>query len=276
MILAGQSGAGKSTFIQWYVERNPSIQLPDRDITPVVVVSTPEKASVNDLAEETLRALGDPIPYGGKKSAKTERIRKRLVATGVELLIFDEFQQFIEHGPKTLLEVTNWLKNLIITTKVPIVIAGLPKCTEIAALNIQMRRRFSEQYYLKPFGKNSTESFTEFRSVLKYLHQHSPIPSIEFQEPDTAKRFLMASEGLMSYVMKTINGACEIAQLENSRIELSTLARAFKQFVWPMVPSTLNPFTIEDLAQLRSLRRKGELFEDWDTTPGMEESVWPQ
>jgi len=275
-ILTGQSGAGKSTLLDWYVERNPVIRLPDRDLTPVVKVSTPERANVNDLAEETLRALGDVAPHAGKKSAKTHRIRKALVDSGVELLVFDEFQQFIEHGPKTLLEVTNWLKNLIINTKVPIVIAGLPKCTEIAALNIQMRRRFSQQYYLKPFALTSGESFTEFRSILKAFHQKTPFPSIEFHRPDTAKRFLMASEGLLGYITKTINGACEIAQLEGAQIDLPILARAFKEFIWPTVPKQLNPFLIPNPEQLRSLRGKGELFEDWDRTPGMEESVWPQ
>jgi hypothetical protein len=84
-----------------------------------------------------------------------------------------------------------------------------------------------------------------------------------FHEPDTARRFLAASEGLLDYLIQIVEAAIEIAMAKQKPIDLLTLAAAFESEIWPGCPNKLNPFLAE--GELRSLRGGGEPFELWDT-----------
>jgi energy-coupling factor transporter ATP-binding protein EcfA2 len=273
LMLTGQSGSGKTTLIEHYKKFNPPIKTQDRIITPVVSAVTPAKPTVIDLAETILIALGDVDPRLGKKEEKTERILYLLKACGVELLILDEFQHFYDHGGKATLEVTNWLKNLITLSKVPMVLAGLPRCGYILQKNSQMGRRFAYQHYLSPFNARSPKSFAEYRGVLQELQRRIPGECIALHEPSLALRMLMATEGLIGRTISLLDAATDFAHAQSCDIDESVLAFAFREVIWQRAPDGRNPFYITD-QQVQPLRKADEPYADWDTSFGAGETAW--
>jgi type II secretory pathway predicted ATPase ExeA len=262
MYVIGESGAGKTSLISWYLARNPIEPRSDFDQFPVLVVQTPSKPTIKNLAEAVLRALGAPM-IRETETEKTNRILELLVRHGVELIFIDEFQHFVDRRSAATLEVTDWLKALVDASKRAVVLVGLPRSEIIVRQNEQLRRRFAKRCELLPFSNSTESSWLEFRAVLRELHRRSPVPAEDFHEPDLARRFMNASEGLISYLVTIVSGAIDIASRTNRRIDREILAAAFEEEVWPGVPDDLNPFLAD--GDLRPLRGGGEPFELWGT-----------
>lgn len=67
-----------------------------------------------------LDALGDGAAERGTAVNQTLRVIKMVNDCGVEIIILDEFQHFIDSDSKIILDsVSNWLKDLINETKKP-------------------------------------------------------------------------------------------------------------------------------------------------------------
>ena len=262
MYVIGESGAGKTSLISWYLARNPIEPRSDFDQFPVLVVQTPSKPTIKNLAEAVLRALGAPM-IRETEAEKTNRILELLVRHGVELIFIDEFQHFVDRRSAATLEVTDWLKALVDASKRAVVLVGLPRSEIIVRQNEQLRRRFAKRCELLPFSNNTENAWLEFRAVLRELHRRSPVPAENFHESDLARRFMNASEGLISYLVSIVSGAIDIASRTNRRIDREILAAAFEEEVWPGVPDDLNPFLAD--GELRPLRGGGEPFELWGT-----------
>jgi archaellum biogenesis ATPase FlaH len=76
-----------------------------------------------------LDSIGDPAADKGTVSSITLRLRKFLKGCEVELIILDEFQHFDDRQSKNILKIiSDWLKNLLNQSKVPIILVGMPGC----------------------------------------------------------------------------------------------------------------------------------------------------
>ena len=71
------------------------------------------------------------VPGADKGTAqeKTKRIIKYIRECRVELIAIDEFQHFFENGRSTKASrpIADWLKNLLSSCKIVVVLVGLPK-----------------------------------------------------------------------------------------------------------------------------------------------------
>ncbi len=86
---------------------------------PVLHATIPTAATVKDLSEELLSALGDPRASLGTTGQKTRRLSGFLRDCGTRLLILDETQHFVDRGNRrVLLNASNWLKTLVKETGV--------------------------------------------------------------------------------------------------------------------------------------------------------------
>lgn len=264
LLITGQTGSGKTTLIEFYKEYFPQRIEPDRTVTPVLLVTTPESPTVKSLAEAILISLGDPAAASGTTENKTRRIFKYLKECKVELIIVDEFQHFYDSKKiSQARKVTDWLKNLFNIASIPVVLVGLPRSVMVVRMNPQLKRRFSAPFYLKPFGFVTDREILEFRGVLKKIHGNLPLECPELHEANLARRFFYASCGLIDYVAKIIDRAVLIAgEKNNSSLSLKIFATAFQEEVWRDVPKKLNPFSEKPI--LRSLIKNGEPFEIWD------------
>jgi energy-coupling factor transporter ATP-binding protein EcfA2 len=264
LLIYGQTGSGKSTLLRYYGARFPATKSEGRTRIPIVIVTTPESPTVKTLAEAILNALGDPAASMGTANTKTERIRLLFERCKVELLMIDEFQHFCERlREKGQIRVTDWLKNLFNVTRVPVVLAGLPRSMTALQSNPQLRRRFSAPLYLKPFGFDVPDDQRAFRALLQGIHAALPIACAPLHESNMARRFYIASNGLIDYVVKIIDTAVSsVLTRDTPELILSSFEAAFRMSVWREAPKELNPFSEKSV--LRPLTKRGEPFDIWD------------
>lgn len=264
LLLVGQSGSGKSTLLKYYSDQFPREQTREGVRIPVLLVSTPENPTVKTLAEAILMSMGDPAAAKGTAQQKTFRIIHYFERCQVNLLMLDEFQHFFD-GRRTseTQRVSDWLKNLINTVQVPILLCGLPRSIHVVNMNSQLRRRFGSPFHLRPFQFSTDDEQTEFRGVLKSIEAIIGRPNT-LRDANLARRFYYASSGLLDYVIKIIDDAISREDASGSdALALENLHSSFLRTIWSSAPEHLNPFST--VATLRHLREPGEPFELWDS-----------
>lgn len=261
LLVTGPSGVGKTTILQHYVDQFPRVREPQKTRIPVLHVVTPSSPTVKSFTESILLALGDPMARRGSAEEKTFRIFQLLKACEVEILLIDESQHFYyAHSIVEFRRVSDWLKNMISISGLAVVMFGLEETEMVIFSNEQLARRFSSRLNLSPFTFSDDEDFKEFRAALKGFQEVLPI---EVDEPlygaNLARRFLIASNGLLDYVRKILEGAVVVAGRAGLKnLDLNTYSAGFRNNVWPEVTDRLNPFHPE--SPLRHLNRSGEPF----------------
>lgn len=261
LLLTGPSGLGKTTILQHYLELFPRVAESNRTRIPVLYVTTPASPTVKSMAEAILVALGDPMARRGSAEEKTFRIYQLLQVCQVELLLIDEFQHFCyAHSIVEFRSIADWLKNVIGLTGMGVVLCGLPEAEMVIQSNEQLARRFSTKYALTPFKLDREDDFKEFRGILKAFQAAIPLPPEEpLYEANLARRFMVASNGLLDYVRKILEGALVVAgEARCKSLDLHLYAVGFRNQVWSDVPDRLNPF--HPKSPLRPLIRPGEPF----------------
>jgi hypothetical protein len=141
-----------------------------------------------------------------------------------------------------------------------VVMFGLEESEMVVFSNEQLARRFSSKLSLSPFTFDDEKDFREFRAALKGFQEVLPI---QVEEPlhgaNLARRFLIASNGLLDYVRKVLEGAVIVAGRAGFKeLNLMCYAAGFRNNVWPQVADRQNPFHPE--SPLRNLTRPGEPF----------------
>ena len=261
LLVTGPSGVGKTTILQHYLEQFPRLREPQKTRIPVLHVVTPSSPTVKSFAESILLALGDPMARRGSAEEKTFRIFQLLKACEVEIFLIDESQHFYyAHSIVEFRRVTDWLKNMISISGLAVVMFGLEESEIVVFSNEQLARRFSSKLHLSPFTFSNDEDFREFRAALKGFQEVLPI---QVEEPlygaNLARRFLIASNGLLDYVRKVLEGAVVVAGRAGFKnLDLMCYAAGFRNNVWPQVADRQNPFHPE--SPLRDLNRPGEPF----------------
>ena len=263
LLIVGQSGAGKSTVLDYYLQRFPSRREPRRMVIPVLKVLTPEAPTVKAMSEAVLVALGDTAATRGSAAVKTNRIALFLRECRVELILFDEFHHFCDSRAPERRRVTDWLKNLLNECGKPVVLLGLPRAISALYSNEQLRRRFASPFYYKEFGFRTEEEQTLFRGLLKHFQEMSKLTwSLDLSHPDVAMRFHFATNGLIDYVVKIVDDVMARQDHNAEPVGYVHLQNAFKAQIWADVPLALNPFNPE--VRPRRLDKANEPFSIWD------------
>ena len=145
LLLMGEAGAGKTTIYKTYAQNYPRQETDEGSIVPIVYTPIPVPATVKGLVEAILKKLGDPLYNKGTTTNQTSRAYDLLAACKVELIVLDEFHHFIDReSQRVLRNVCDWLKNLILNTRIPVVLFGLPESKRILEFdNSQLSRRFT-------------------------------------------------------------------------------------------------------------------------------------
>ena len=264
-LIFGPSGVGKSTILEQYLEHFPRMHAQHKTTIPVLHVVTPASPTVKSMAEAILLALGDRTARRGSAEEKTFRIYQLFKACEVEIILCDEFQHFYyAHSVIEYRRISDWLKNLISVSGIAVVLCGLPESEMVVYSNEQLARRFSSRKHITTFELNNEMDFIEFRAVMKGFQQALPFAVEEpLYEANLARRFLVASNGLLDYVRKILEGAVVLAGRAGlQQLDMSTYAAAFRRNVWPEISDRLNPFHPE--SPIRLLNRHGEPFYSGD------------
>jgi hypothetical protein len=173
---------------------------------------------------------------------------------GVELIIADEFQHFIDKdSDKVLHDVSDWLKVLMDKTRKPIILIGMPNCDKILEANEQLKRRFTLRENLEPFGWKTTKQQEDFRELLKQIDGKLPFNErSNLADPDMSFRIYYATRGVIGYVMKLIRTAALLALRQSVRkLDAGILAKAFDKNLRKVFPRRVNPFRVTNLNDLK-------------------------
>jgi len=261
MLITGETGAGKTTLIEWYAGDFPIRETPKKLIVPVLVVTVPSPATVKGLASAMLEALGDPASDKGAVSSLTLRLKNYIRDCAVELIFLDEFQHFDDRQSKNVLKtISDWLKNLINQTWRPIVLVGMPGCESVLETkgNGQLKRRFSSREQIAPFTWDPPDNIDEFRQLLKRIDDAMPLlKESHLAETSTAFLIYSATDGVITFVMRLLRKAAALAiESGSEQIDHSILAQAYEERLAQHFKTRPNPFESQVDASQRKMAAK--------------------
>ncbi|HEY9204986.1 MAG TPA: TniB family NTP-binding protein [Candidatus Methanoperedens sp.] len=251
LYVGGTTGAGKTTVSREYAKKYPQIEEGEITKVPVLMATIPSPATEKGMVTKILYAIGDPLAETGSKAVQTIRLMRLIKKCGVELIILDEFQHFIDRdSEKVLRTVTDWLKVLIEDTGVPLVLLGLNGGSNanhseiIFDANPQLSRRFANRHTLQPFKFSSAKEIDEFRQFLSMIDMSLPLENRSgLADMDMATRFYYASDGVVAYIMKLIKSGTSMAlQRNEEHLTADILTKAFDLHVRSDKPWKINPF----------------------------------
>lgn len=248
MLITGPEGAGKTTLIDKFLSLYPRQITRDGISVPVLDSAIPVPATVKNLVSALLSSLGDPLPFKGTTVSQTHRLKNLIHDCNVELIIIDEFQHFIDRDSNVILTtVSNWLKDLLNETGVPVVLIGMPYSDIILRSNPQLERRFAMRASLDPFSWDTDQEREEFRLFLHHLDEGLLLEKRSgLAEPETAFRIMCASNGIIGFIMKLVRRAAEIAIDNNyENIDIDLLAKAYEQRLSGRSTDNINPFSCQ-------------------------------
>jgi DNA transposition AAA+ family ATPase len=253
LLIVGMQGSGKTTLCRDYARRYPKTITREGRTVPVLSTSVPSITTKKSLPTRLLHALGDDAAHKGTSITQTLRIIKMVKDCGVEMIVLDEFQHFIDSDSNVvLINISNWLKDLINETEKPVVLIGMPHSEVVLSANPQLERRFSMRESLEPFGWATPAEQDEFTSFLKLLDHRLPLPKrSNLASHDMAFRIYCATNGFIGYLMKLVRRASIMAvDRKAERVDIELLAEAYAERLASRRPRQVNPFraALEELS----------------------------
>jgi len=229
VMILGEPGVGKSALIDHYLQLNPPQDTPEGRIVPVLKVTTPSKPTTKAMVESAMLSLLGCVPVKGTTEELTLRFLQHLKIAGVELIILDEFQHVIDHGhAKFQQEISDWVKNLITLSRLPVALFGIPNSARILK-NRQLERRFKRKIEIKRFLW-SEKGLKEFSAFLTALEGSLPLKGkFGLGSEEMTRRFYYASDGILDTVMKTVREAAYLAKASSDgAITAKRLSRGYR------------------------------------------------
>jgi Bacterial TniB protein len=231
LLLTGTTGAGKTTIYKTYAQNYPIRETEEGIVVPIIYAKIPSAATVKGLVKVLLKAIGDPLYSKGTTIDQTDRLYGLLNNCQVELIFLDEFHHFIDSDSnKVLKNVCNWLKTLILETKIPIVLFGKEESKNILTVendNLHLSRRFNYRHSLVPFPLTESKAEAEaeaeaesktvaspesFRRFLSDIESKLPLSmKSDLAEESLADRIYYATDGTIAHVMTLIRKGATLA-----------------------------------------------------------------
>ena len=247
MLVTGDTGSGKTSLIEYYQKEKPNLEDTYASKIPILSTSLPESSTPITAAQQLLYDLGDPF-YS--KSDNIIELTAKLVTLikncQVEMIIIDEFQHMIDFKTKQVLcRVADWLKLLIVRTKVPFILFGLPYSELILQSNKQLAGRFLLKKSLDPFRIKSQDKREAFLSFLNAVDRGLPFENISnLTDLKIAKALYVESKGNLRNLMVLINYSVKRA-LKKGESSLSIDSLKYAADILSI--TSPNPFTLENI-----------------------------
>jgi hypothetical protein len=269
MFVTGETGVGKTTFIERYMEKHERFDLVEsggeRTIVPVLYCSLPKTKHPKPVVAELLTELGDELQGAdGDVRQLTNRLVTLIKETRVELIIIDEFQHAIETTNKNVIqEIGEWFKIFINKARIPIVFFGVPWSRPVLDVNVQLKRRVRKRNYVMP--NYTLETFDEFQMFLQKVEEKLPVkPYTPMWHAEFAFRLFAASKGNLSELMEGLIVPATIEAIYDESEEVTK-----DHFIEAILGNTdyleeNNPIELDDIKDVEALQQNTESYWNLD------------
>jgi len=236
VFIGGTTGAGKSTLAESFEANHPEVKGEEVDRLPVLLTSLPSGCSRKDAASKILVKLGDQRAFSGQLNDMTHRLLKYVREKQVEMMVLDEIQHLIDKdSDKVIAKTADWVKELIIESKKPFALIGMPEALRIFEVNPQLGRRFSRRMLIPPLAwspdSGPDSEPTELESFLAIVDEQLPFAlSAGLDRPNTLKWFHHHTGGVLGLVMRLVREGASLAIDRGAdRLEQQDLKAALAQ-----------------------------------------------
>lgn len=248
----GDAGCGKSHLANRYIWRHPESRRDGQLIKPVIRVRVPPKPTIKGLAAAMLEEYHEPDSTKWRSEQQiSSHLDFRIKQCGTMLIIVEELNHFVDaESEKRNIEVANWLKIRLETTRVPFLASGLPRMAVLFAQDDQLNDRFDGPFTLNRFiwftrQPSPEKSTVQFRTFLHKIYEKFPFKDcIDFGEEEIAMRFFIMSDGVPRHIGKLLKQAALLAEEEGTEsIDLEILREAYNLRSGAKVAEKKNPFS---------------------------------
>ena len=163
----GPSGVGKSSLIAALARRYPQERVNGRLQAPVLVVQVPQYASAKQLPGCVLQALGLPLQRNMTAAAMFEAMHKQLELAGTRVVVFDEISHLVDEGARVPPRAaSDWLKMLLETANVTLMVFGIPRLERLFMANEQLRRRSRPARMFLPYDGSDAQQMRDYAACV--------------------------------------------------------------------------------------------------------------
>ena len=256
MMLVGETGAGKTTILEYYREQycallNLEIQ-PPKGKYPVLLTRLQADSGKKSFLRSLCIELGvDPKPRETVNDLE-HRVITLIKNREVEIVLIDEFHHLAGKAGKQHLDtIGDLIKNLMDITKVPFVLVGTLKALSVLVNHPELQRRFAASTKLTNLNLNSAEEEEQFKKFMSACHKNCGIPSVAIDTTPMLERFCLASKGRIGIITAIVETAINMADDEVG-ITMPDLADAFDFCRADPFTPKCNPFS----ASLQTVKKE--------------------
>lgn len=238
--LRGPSRVGKSTIVRKIRSMYPPVVAAGVRTQPVIYVRIPGNPTIKVVLTECLESLGvkslprDPSPQ------LIRRLKHYIKECGVRLIVFDEFQHFLNVRGSSRSGLYDTIKSILNDCRCPILAVGVENSLSVILADPQLDGRCIYRRELRPFepprgrGNSTTTersvpvpSFSEFQNVVhQFFGTYGLKVADELLEGDAALLLYDASRGLYGRLIDIVDKSALAATAQESPVVTPEIVRA--------------------------------------------------
>jgi hypothetical protein len=226
-LLAGRSGIGKTTYLDWISALNLPFVESERNWVPIIKINAPmSQVAPRALLRRMILECGRTYFKGDSEEDLLSKFNIYLQQCGVELIIVDEVEHLIRHEMRRrLLDISNK------TLGIPIICAS---CDPISWTigDDEIAGRWNDCFTLSPYTGERLADFLTFIEVLLPFTQPSNLSVYQITKPKVmdgpAKLIERWTDGTLRYIMILLREASRRA----IKADLPCLSTALLEETW--------------------------------------------
>lgn len=266
LLVLAPSGSGKSHLSRYLKRLWPDDHEGWKSKVPVVSFTLPSVMTKRSIAVELLRSIQPVVGSTQGDESLESRILTLLSHIGTRVIVIDNVHDITARrkagGVK---DIGDWIRDLIDSSRILVVLLGAPSALEIIQRNPQLRRRAARQVKMDYFKIDTSKRFSDFQEFLKRLDAELPLALTTEVTTDITKRIYFATNGIFDYVFSLFSRVVGIAvAAEREQWNQEDLAKGFQVMMGDSIKSSLNPFLANGPS--RPLDQVGEPYHDWCDT----------
>jgi len=198
LFILGDPGVGKSAILQRYVDSVTENETDEVSPKKAIYIAQTTNLSNEALASAILEKLGDPQPSQGKFAEQMKRIKNYKDRLGLQLVVIDEIQELMPtRSLHDRSKVISFIKLLMNTIGVAVVVGGLHKAENILFVDEQIRTRTTESIHIQPFNMKTDYEVKRYAQFIKEIMTKYPakIPGLFSKSGEGLCRLLLATKG---------------------------------------------------------------------------------